>query len=752
MWTVLDHAQRVGNQQHARLIGGLIWEHNRYRLTVFQFDDRIVGVGQAKRISPGRDVQGNLFVSSFDCGIRFDLLEELSSFGFRPDRKQNGSVSRRRSKQGLGEPAFSRPFRFGQIADRRWPIGFIGQQVGIHQQHTCSRCESVPSPSWRNKLSRELIGQRAAVDLQQTEFFQAKRMENLVVPKNIPFGPFCRVDDFVGQADCLVGFDVVFREDANARFPFELLEDRFGKLLVQCGVHDHFAGGLANAADRRQTNCDHRPKKYTIHWLAFASCVESNEPRQLYHGSNGRRALYKYKPGVNRLKSIISIIAKSRWALGSLALVFAIQIGNHASAQYDLEKMRLINPQMQPPMTIDAERVESQAIRVVRGKYLELYTDLRDRGDLDSLVEAFDQAVPQWCNMFEINIRKTAPWRLSGFLMEDRSRFEKAGLCPADLPEFPAGFNQGHHFWMYAQSGDYYTRHLMLHEGTHSFMQWFLGGSGPAWYSEGMAERIALHRWRDNQLELDIRIRDRSECDYWGRPKLIQLALQADRRLRLDEVFDFPNDAFRNVESYAWAWAACEFFTRHPASQSAFAWLPKEADNMTARFSQKFKLRLKDEWPRLELDWQQFINDLDYGIQSDRTAIRSVVPVKAAESFQIELRTDHGWQDTGIAVAVGETWRLSSAGRFQVAAGPPAWPCEAGGITLDYYRRRPLGMVVAGILPSDAKDTAVIASMEVGLGRAIAIEKAGTLLLRINESPAKLDDNKGALQITIQRE
>lgn len=441
-----------------------------------------------------------------------------------------------------------------------------------------------------------------------------------------------------------------------------------------------------------------------------------------------------------------------RCVQGWLAIGFAIHFGHVASAQYDLEKMRLINPQMQPPLTIDAKLVESQAIRAVRGKYLVLYTDLRDREDLESLVDAFDQAVPQWCEMFEINPRKTAPWQLSGFLMGDRSRFEKAGLCPDDLREFPAGFNQGHHFWMYAQSGDYYTRHLMLHEGTHSFMQWFLGGSGPAWYSEGMAERIALHRWRDNQLELDIRIRDRSECDYWGRPKLIQLALQADRRLRLDEVFDFPNDAFRDVESYAWAWAACEFFTRHPASKSAFAWLPNEADNMTARFSQKFKSRLKDEWPRLEFDWQQFINDLDYGIQSDRTAIQSVVPVQAGETFQIELRTDHGWQDTGIAVAVGETWRLTSDGRFHIAAGPPAWPCEGGGITLDYYRGRPLGMLVAGILSDDSKDTTVITPIAVGLGRTITVEKSGTLLLRINESPAKLDDNEGTLKITIQRE
>ncbi len=452
------------------------------------------------------------------------------------------------------------------------------------------------------------------------------------------------------------------------------------------------------------------------------------------------------------MKSIIGIESISTWAQGWLAIVFAIQFGHLAYGQHDLEKMRLINPQMQPPLTIDEQLVESQAIQAIRGKYLVLYTDLRDRDDLDSLVEAFDQAVPQWCEMFEIDPREAAPWQLIGFLMADRSRFEKASLCPDDLPEFPAGYNRGHHFWMYTQRGDYYMRHLMLHEGTHSFMQWFLGGSGPAWYSEGMAERVALHRWLDNQLQLNVRIRDRTESDDWGRPKLIQKALQANRRLRLDEVFDFPNDAFRHVENYAWAWAACEFFTHHPASQAAFAQLLKEADDITARFSQEFKARLKADWPRLALDWQQFIDDMDYGIQSDRSAIRTASTVKVGDSFQIELQTDHGWQDTGIIVDVGETWHLSAAGRFQIAAGQPPWPCEGGGITLDYYRGRPLGMVLAGILSTDKENTDVIAPLEVGLDRAIKIEKAGTLLLRINESPARMDDNEGTLQVTIRRE
>ena len=158
-------------------------------------------------------------------------------------------------------------------------------------------------------------------------------------------------------------------------------------------------------------------------------------------------------------------------------------------------KMRELNRRMAPPLEIDDERVTANGIRKLSGQYITMYTDIRDNADVDDFCNVFDQAIPQWCEIFDISEESVAPLNMTVIVMLEEERFRKAGLMPRDLPKFLAGFNRGHEIWVKNQPGDYYTRHLLLHEGTHAFMQWMLGGSGPPWYSEGMAEMIALHQY-----------------------------------------------------------------------------------------------------------------------------------------------------------------------------------------------------------------------------------------------------------------
>lgn len=423
-----------------------------------------------------------------------------------------------------------------------------------------------------------------------------------------------------------------------------------------------------------------------------------------------------------------------------------------AIAQFDLEKMRALNPQMQLPLTIVEDQVLAEGIATCQGQFLTLYYDTRDEAQCRELVAAFDQAVPQWCRIFQVNPAKTKPWRLVGFLIADRPRFERAGLWPPDLPEFPAGYNRGHHFWIYPQPGNYYTRHLLLHEGTHAFMQWFLGGSGPPWYSEGMAEWIALHRWEAGELQLQFRVSSRDEVEYWGRPKLIRKALEADRRWRLDQVLDFNSTAFLEVEHYAWAWAACEFLSSHPASADEFAALRKSASDYSSRFSQRFKQSLTKVWPQLEFDWLQYVEELDYGITAARFAVRPLELRSAEQGFECELAADWGWQSTGLSLQPGECWEISASGRFQIQAEPEIWPCEAGGITIDYYRSRPLGELLAAILPDSPQSDQPLQPIPVGRRQLLQAEQPGTLLLRINEAPGRLEDNQGRLSIRILKQ
>ena len=470
-------------------------------------------------------------------------------------------------------------------------------------------------------------------------------------------------------------------------------------------------------------------------------------------------------------------------------------------AQPDVGEMTKINRNMGSPIEIDSAKVSAAGIRLLRGKHLLLYTDIPPRADIDELTVVFDAAVPQWCRLLDVRETRTKPWCLVAFLIRDREKFAKAGLMPEDLPDFPTGFNRGFHFWVYEQPGNYYTRHLVLHEGTHAFMQWFLGGSGPAWYSEGMAEKIGLHRWQNQVLEINARLTSNRQCDYWGRPKFINEALQRNHGVRLDQVFDLGAINFKDVGSYAWSWAACEFLSRHPTAADEFRRLTKHAENTSIAFSAKFKSWFsKAEWDELEQDWRLFVTELTYGTTSDRTSLTSALARKTESGTDVSLRTDRSWQSVGRQVKDGEVFSISATGEFTVMQVDPARPlrdqdfhlpdelqnilfesesnssseyiagggktkqatsptagvavertkipCDAGGITLRYHRGKRLGMLMAAVL----QDNQTLSDpIPVGIDQTFTTNASGTLVFRINESPAQLHDNVGELRILLQK-
>ena len=447
---------------------------------------------------------------------------------------------------------------------------------------------------------------------------------------------------------------------------------------------------------------------------------------------------------------------KRFWTAASLSLVLYVCGLPSVQAQDRLPDttadMRRLNPEMPPPLQIDPRRVEAAGIRIWRGRHVDLYSDLRDGDTLAQLVEAFDQAIPLWCQYFDVPLRQTEDYRISGIVIADRNQteaFRRAGLLPDDLPDFLAGYNRGHEFWIYLQPGDYYTRHLMLHEGTHAFMQWFLGGNGPAWYSEGMAERLGLHRWADGRLELPWRVRSADECAYWGRVKRIRTERDAGRTLQLDQVLAIPPISFRDVAAYAWSWAAVEFFSDHPLSAERFARLTSQADDSTERFNRRFRDGFSAaEWRRLNQDWQVMIAEIDYGYQPGHAAMQ---PARMAGENGFAIRADRGWQTT-LAVRSSEVVEIEAEGQVQVAreAGHRL-EATADGITIHYWRGQPLGRLQVGILADDGGTDTLLAPVTTGARARWTVPANGTLCFRINDSAARLDDNRGELTVRVKK-
>ena len=431
-----------------------------------------------------------------------------------------------------------------------------------------------------------------------------------------------------------------------------------------------------------------------------------------------------------------------------------------ASAQTSAQTMEDINPRILPAMEIDSELVKANGLRLIVGEHITIYTDVPASESIDELPTIFDAAVPQWCEYFGVKVSKTEPWKLQAFLIRDKTRFEKARLIPRDLPKFPAGINRGHEIWFFVQPDDYYTRHLLLHEGTHAFMQWFGNGVGAPWYAEGMAELLGLHRWVDGKLTIHQRIKDASESEGWGRPKLIKdwVAANEDGKNNktLQDILLTPNRAFGEVENYAWSWAACEFLGQHPLSKDRFPDLQKHVHRSPERFNRKFLSLFGDDLTVLERDWAWFVREMDYGYSVSQAAMDNL---SKDDQGLYRLKADRSWQFMSVNVVAGEKFRVTGKGRFEIGSSQAngqtkPWICESNGVTIDYFRGRPIGELQAIVLP--ATDSNILPQLceqkpVSGSSNVITADIDGLLCFRINESPANLADNRGELKLAIEK-
>jgi hypothetical protein len=416
-------------------------------------------------------------------------------------------------------------------------------------------------------------------------------------------------------------------------------------------------------------------------------------------------------------------------------------------------------------------QIRAAGIRQLTSRHLTLYTDLPADPEVDRLPALFDQAVPQWADYFgvdktgaarsEITEMKLPDWHVWASLIKDRKRFDDLGLMPPPGPDrFANGISMGSKIWLYEQPTVYYRRHLLLHEGTHAFMVTFLGGCGPGWYMEGMAERMATHRLdpATGQLTLRIMPADRDEVAMLGRIKLIRDAVAADRPLDLAAVMQIDNRRVLETEAYAWGWAATAFLDSNPRYRDRFRTLWRHV--LDPGFNDIVRREYNADWSDLTAEWAAYVAALDHGYDFERMAIdfRRGQPLTNGQKKSAVVRTDRGWKSSGVWLEAGRAYRVTASGRYQIAEEAAAdgklrpWPCEPGGVTIDYYAGRPLGMLLGAVDARDAKtaDANFAHPISIGLDATIRPTASGTLYLRVNDSAGRLNDNRGTLTAVVE--
>jgi hypothetical protein len=440
----------------------------------------------------------------------------------------------------------------------------------------------------------------------------------------------------------------------------------------------------------------------------------------------------------------------------TLILFFIVSLGLIAVTRVSAEQSTAA-----PARTFDESKAASNGIRKLTGKHLVLFTDVPSSPDVDRLPQVFDAAVPLWCAYFGVDPAKTEGWMARGYLIGDRRRFDALGLMPPGHDKFENGISMGAEFWLHDQPTPYYRRHLLLHEGTHVFMVSFLGGCGPGWFMEGTAELLATHRLDEKTGKLELRImpRDRGEVPMLGRIKLINDAIAAGHPMSLSAVMQLDNSQQLGNEAYAWCWAAAKLLDTHPRYRERFRKLKTHV--LDPAFNDLVRREFKEDRPDLNAEWEALINSLDHNYDFERMAIdfRRGEPVTVSAPRKVEIAADHGWQSSGVRLEAGKSYKITAKGQYQIVAEQVdgktrVWPCEPGGVTIEYYRGHPLGMLLGAIVPdSDTPPDAKLsfaAPAAIGLEATLKPTATGTLYLRVNDSGGRLEDNRGTLTATIQ--
>lgn len=393
--------------------------------------------------------------------------------------------------------------------------------------------------------------------------------------------------------------------------------------------------------------------------------------------------------------------------------------------------------------------------------HLRLITDMPISEPIESLPRIFDQAMSQWRERFDVDIAQTREVIVTAYLMVDRSRFIQLKLMPPQLESFRHGYQLDDCLYLTDQPSDYYRRHLLLHEGTHWFLWKFLKGNGPPWYSEGICELLGTHLWENQQLRLGVIPEHRDSFPYWGRLKLIRESIDNKTAPSLNAILNFSDTAHRTDEPYAWSWAAMVFFSNHPQYQKMLRRLAQPPLDYSNRITVDLKRELNANWSIVDAEWRLFLSELDYGYLPINSLVDlNAVPVEALKKTEKRfVRSDRGWQSTGVAVERGQKIRMEATGKIVVRSknqlgSSSEWSCEPQGITLEYREGNPLGSLMAMVVPikSEFVDAPLVrlTGNSIGRGKHWIAPESGILLLKINEPSGQLADNAGEFTVTME--
>ncbi|MGB7342784.1 MAG: hypothetical protein WBD20_01095 [Pirellulaceae bacterium] len=392
------------------------------------------------------------------------------------------------------------------------------------------------------------------------------------------------------------------------------------------------------------------------------------------------------------------------------------------------------------------------------GKHIKLTTDIDDAASNADLIAAFDAAVVQWETFWQFPKGTLDGFQVDACVIRNKERFALAGLIPANVPNFPYGFALQNRVWVMAQKSDYYTRHLLLHEGVHALAFAQFGGTGPSWFMEGTAEMLSVHEGAGAETIVNRVPANRESVPFWGRFKVMSESRQAKSIPTLATVLGYPRDLQSDVNSYGWSWAAVMMLHAYPDTRDAFYAAARNGTRSPAVFNNDLRRDLQDKWPVVEARWRLMCHDLDYGFDwsAENVSLSMNDQVWDGKELSIDVAASRGWQSIGVRLEKGMQISLLPSGQCTLANQPKPWVSEPPGVTIRYHNGRPLGQLIACLLTnppdSDSTSASSLPPLQVAAitrPAKVPIQENCWLLFRVNDASGELADNTGGYQVKI---
>jgi len=276
------------------------------------------------------------------------------------------------------------------------------------------------------------------------------------------------------------------------------------------------------------------------------------------------------------------------------------------------------------------------------------------------------------------------------------------------------------------------------HEAVHAFCHLTFATTGPTWYAEGMAEMGKY--WREGDMAVN------------ADPRIIDYLRKASPRKTLREIlapFQATGDCWEN---YAWRWVLCHLLTTNPNYSADFRrlgllYLDKGRIRVEESMREQFWLTdfqniFGQRWREIEFEYNFLVDHLATGLRADLCAWdwkKKFTPcTSAARTVTVKVLARAGWQPSGLTVAKGQQFEVSTSGTWKTGADSPVLTADG-----DESGR---GRLVAVIL----KNYQLGQPIDLRSEGTLSVPSDGNLYLRSSDKWTELDDNSGAVTVRLK--